>query len=394
NFWTVKFEVEDAQWAVRQESKASGKLDRKYKRALQSLKEAQKTISTKNPVASQNNESELTKKLDELRQDVQRTQDAVAEQERRHRAAQDNLERSTDELKRAETEHAECLKLFTPLAAAFSQQITQLSIIFRSFSQAWLLNVALPLKNPSVVSKLNPFYADGQKADQHDEGILDDKRWGDLEVLRSDIQDYFKSELSMTTATLTATEPSEETSPGQSSPLPEKRPTRRVTPLDILKSPYLSIYKLITQFDDTHFGLLIGQVLRTQVAEYTLAQYTKDQNALLGTTDPRSLSLPSYFNDEAQYWARDLTVTLVTLRFLDEPTAIDPKSQLYKTLADYDLAKLSVRAHIWAIGTELGISDVDFLVTDVGEAEYSRIKSCASDRGWNIAKELEQANWA
>ncbi|KAJ1922416.1 hypothetical protein IWQ60_006537 [Tieghemiomyces parasiticus] len=170
-----KSEAEEAQRAVQQASDVFDELNNEYNKALQDLTDGQKAISTKNPVASQSSdESELTK-LSKLRQNMRSAQEALANQERQRSVAQNNLERWTDELERAKTGYAECLKKYTLFSSAFAHQIKRLEKKFRPFSQAWLLNVAPPLKNPSAFSKLNPFCTDGQEADQHDKDIMDTK---------------------------------------------------------------------------------------------------------------------------------------------------------------------------------------------------------------------------
>ncbi|KAJ1923780.1 hypothetical protein IWQ60_005645, partial [Tieghemiomyces parasiticus] len=357
-------EVEEAQRAVEQASGVFNELNDEYHKALEDLIDAQEAISTKDRVAPQNSINSELAKLSELRQNMRTAKEALANPERQYSEAQNNLKRQITDLERANDEHAKCLEIYRPLFVAFTGHTSRLAIIFRPFSQAWLLNEARLLKGPPLISKLDPYYADGQETDQYDEDILKDRRWHDLRYLRRDIQKYLKSGLSMTTAKLTTTEPSEGTSTGLLPLLLGKPPTLRVTPRDLLRSPYSSIYELIALLDDDRLGLLIRQVLGEPSASFTISQYTDDKNTLLGITDMRYFRGHHDRDGNGFYWARDLTVALVTLRFLHNPTAIDPESQLYKTLSDHELALQIVRVHIWAIGTELGIPDVDFLVTD------------------------------
>ncbi|KAJ1925847.1 hypothetical protein IWQ60_004290, partial [Tieghemiomyces parasiticus] len=386
---TAESEVEEAQRAVQQAPDVFDELNNEYHKALEDLIDAQKAISTKDRVASQNSINSGLAKLSELRQDMRSAKEALANAERQCSEAQNNLKRQITELERANDEHAKCLEIYRPLFVAFTRHTSQLAIIFRPFSQAWLLNEARLLKSPSILVKLGLDDADSQELKQYNGDTYKDRRYYNLGHLRGEIQNYLKeSGLSMTTATLSSAGSSVGTSTGLVSLLSRQHPTQRVTFEDLLRSSYSDIYESITQFDDDHLGLLIRMVLERQSALYTLSKYTDQRNPLLGVTDHRYFSGPNDDDGNKLYWAGDLTVALVTLRFLHSPTAIDPKSKLFETLSDYKLTFQIVRAHIWAIGTELDIPDVDFLVTDVGKAEYSRIKSCASDLGWKKAKKV------
>ncbi|KAJ1916410.1 hypothetical protein IWQ60_008110, partial [Tieghemiomyces parasiticus] len=121
---------------------------------------------------------------------------------------------------------------------------------------------------------------------------------------------------------------------------------------DLLSSPYVNIYKLSQKLDDHHLGLLLRLIL----AEFSFMQV----------------------DDE------DLTEALVTLRFLRDRNAIDPKSDLYEIFSHVTMSS-QVRAHIWAIGIELGILGVDDFVVYLSSMDYARIKSCASDLNWQTA---------
>ncbi|KAJ1924703.1 hypothetical protein IWQ60_005023 [Tieghemiomyces parasiticus] len=164
-------------------------------------------------------------------------------------------------------------------------------------------------------------------------------------------------------------------------------PPPTVVPKDLIGTPYSNIYKLSTKLNDDELGLLLRRFLDKPCRNEIIAKYVSDEGKLFDLTNPEYLMGPRFNKEDSPFWARDLTVALVTLRFFRDRTAINPKSELYKTLDNKNLVPWPVQAHIWAIGTELGVPGVkQFLPIGSGNI-HAIISDCVRERNWQHAME-------
>ncbi|KAJ1911469.1 hypothetical protein IWQ60_010120 [Tieghemiomyces parasiticus] len=167
-----------------------------------------------------------------------------------------------------------------------------------------------------------------------------------------------------------------------------------VVPSDLLKTPYAALYELSTycNADDDRLGNLLRTLLRFPTSTNIMSRLMgKEQTGLFGNTHPRPLNGPS-FNKHGEfihspYWATDLSLALLTLRFLDHPTRpISPSSVLAQVLSNDALVTSQTRMFVWALGTELQVPDMHQLLPTFNDTDSSTIAECARQENWFIAQ--------
>ncbi|KAJ1914890.1 hypothetical protein IWQ60_008637 [Tieghemiomyces parasiticus] len=265
-----------------------------------------------------------------------------------------------------------------------------LTTLTRPFVRAWLLNEArLRHQSPGLITIFLQGLIDEEERKLFDTFYSDERRWPDLFQLRTRIQAYLGPGSILSCDLL---QPSQPDSASDARVQVPNGASQRVVPGDLLRSPYAGLYELVRRSDDELLGLVLRRILGETDGSGVMGRLTHKDTGIFKLDRYDYLYGPHLHShpriEEPPYWAADLSVTLITLRFLKTPTAIGPTSALYRVLTTAKYTTKRTRMHIWALGMELGVSNLGFLTRDFTEDTYAQVYNCARERNWTAASRV------